>query len=54
MEEDDLPDGLILKDGIPHFECRVCGALAEFPEDVEKFDADDPHILCGGSPRCCP
>lgn len=52
--EPELPDGLYRRDGQVQFECRVCGCLSEWPDDPENFDINNPHNVCGGSPRCCP
>lgn len=50
-----LPEGITLgyRD-VPLFECRGCGRVAEWPAEIRDFDPNNPHNLCGGSPRCCP
>lgn len=49
-----LPDGLFEKGGRLMFQCRVCEADTEWPEEPGLFEIGDPGNVCGGSPRCCP
>lgn len=51
---DALPDGLIRQEGKVQYRCRVCEAWTEWPAEIEEFDINDPHNVCGGSPRCHP
>lgn len=48
--EASLPDGLFEVDGRLVFECRACGADAEFDGHAHEFAPDSAY--CGGSPRC--
>lgn len=50
----ELPEGLIEQDGKVLFRCRSCEHWCEWPAEIEDFDINDPHNVCGGSPRCCP
>ena len=52
--EPELPEGLTMLGGRPQFACRVCGAWTDWEGEPEDFNEDDPMLLCGGSPRCCP
>lgn len=46
--------GLELRDGRPHFKCRVCEAWTEWEGEIDEFDPLNHANVCGGSPRCCP
>lgn len=47
-----LPEGLFEDDGRLTFDCRGCGASAEFEGYPHEFSGDTAY--CGGSPRCVP
>ncbi len=49
-----LPDGLTYQNGEIQYQCRVCDRWTEWPVEISDFVIDDPHNVCGGSPRCCP
>jgi hypothetical protein len=53
-KEPDLPDGMWVKDGKYLIECVVCHQTTEWYGDLEDYEPDNPHNVCGGSPRCCP
>jgi hypothetical protein len=50
----ELPDGLEMMDGRPHFQCRVCEKWTEWEVDPADFVAGVAENVCGGSPWCCP
>lgn len=54
IDENDLPDGLYLKDGQIVFECRSCGNWTEWPAEIEDFELGADTNVCGGSPWCLP
>ncbi|HEX7822873.1 MAG TPA: hypothetical protein VF463_19930 [Sphingobium sp.] len=50
----ELPDGLVMKEGRPHFDCVSCGKPTEWEGDVADFVDGMSEKRCGGSPRCIP
>jgi hypothetical protein len=51
--EQELPEGLFLKDGVISFECNSCHNIAEWSGEPGEFDIDGTNV-CGGSPYCLP
>lgn len=55
LEDDDLPDGLYMRLGKPHFDCWGCGRSCEWEVEIERYDANLCESNMGGcSERCVP
>jgi hypothetical protein len=54
-DEDELPEGLYMRDGAVMATCRRCERDYEWPAEIEKFPGEsDYYNLCGGSESCIP
>lgn len=54
VDDDELPDGLYMINGLLTATCRGCGKDYEWPAEAEKFPGKhDYYNLCGGQ-FCCP
>jgi hypothetical protein len=54
LDDDDLPEGVFMRDGKFFATCHACERDTEILCDIREIPATDYRHYCGGSPRCCP
>ncbi len=52
--QDELPEGIIERDGKYLAECRGCEKLTEIPVGIDEIPQTGYEHYCGGNPWCCP